>query len=375
MGTGGAEVLTLDVLSRLDREAFHVEVLCLREPGTLGAEVEERGVPLRVLGRSGRYDTSTLPRLVGYLRAADPDVFLTMTEHAPLFFARLAAPLARRPETVVAVHAFGEEGRLPGWMMRTMFLSDVLLLIAPSQRRALERVQGLGRSPWRSAPVAYIRNGISVGAPPGPTARAEGRARLGLSDSDLVIGTVAGFRRVKGHDVLLRAVAELAPTERRLRLVFLGFGEEEEALARQTRELGLSERVVWAGRRRDVREVLPAFDVKCLPSRREAFPLAVMEAMAAGLPIVASRTGGVPEMVSDGDEGLLVRPEDHVALAASLRRLLGDSALRARMGAAARRRAERDFDIRDTVVGYEALFRALASRRRRGAGPHPPAAG
>ena len=362
MGTGGAEVLTLEVLSRLDRGAFRAEVLCLREPGTLGGEVAERGVPLEVLGRHGRYDPTTLPRLVRRFAHEGPDVVLTMTEHAPVFFGRLAARLARRPATVVAVHVFGEEERLPRWMMGTMFLSDALVLIAPAQGRILEQEQGLGRRPWRRAPLAYIRNGIPVGPPPGPDARARGRRLLGLGDSDLVVGTVAGFRPVKGHDVLLRAAAELATCTPRLRIVLVGFGPLEEALVRLAGELGLADRVVFAGRRRDVHDILPAFDLKCLPSRLEAYPLAVMEAMAAGLPVVACDRGGLPEMVSDGEEGLLFRAGDHLALAACLRRLLCDPALRARMGAAARRRAEREFDIRTTVVRYEALFRTLAAR-------------
>lgn len=362
MGTGGAEVLTLEVLSRLDRRAFRAEVLCLREPGTLGGEVAARGVPLEVLGRRGRYDPTTLPRLVRRFAHGGPDVVLTMTEHAPVFFGRLAARLARRPATVVAMHAFGEEERLPRWMMGTMFLSDALVLIAPAQARILEQEQGLGRRPWRRAPLAYIRNGIPVGPPPGPDARARGRGLLGLGDSDLVIGTVAGFRPVKGHDVLLRAAAELATGAPRLRIVLVGSGPLEEALVRLAGELGLADRVVFAGRRRDVHDILPAFDLKCLPSRFEAYPLAVMEAMAAGLPVVACDRGGLPEMVSDGEEGLLFRAGDHLALAACLRRLLCDPALRARMGAAARRRAEREFDIRTTVVRYEALFRTLAGR-------------
>jgi glycosyltransferase involved in cell wall biosynthesis len=162
--------------------------------------------------------------------------------------------------------------------------------------------------------------------------------------------------------VLLRALAELAPAEPRLRAVAVGFGELEHELPRLAAELGISDRVTFTGRRRDVRRLLPAFDLKCLPSRREAYPLAVMEAMAAGLPVVACDQGGVPELVSDGEHGLLFRSGDHLALAASLRRLLVDAPLRARMGAAARRRAEREFDIRLTVARYEALFRALAGR-------------
>ena len=116
---------------------------------------------------------------------------------------------------------------------------------------------------------------------------------------------------------------------------------------------------MFAGTRLDARSLIPAFDVSCLPSRWEAYPLVVMEAMAAGVPVVVSDCGGLPSMVSEGVEGLRCPPGDERAFAAALTALLADPARRARMGQAARLRAERDFDLAVTVHRYEELFAGL----------------
>lgn len=363
---GGAEALTAEVLGRLDRDAFEPRILCLRRPGPLGADLPGRGVPLEVLGRRSRYDLRTAPQLVRRLGRGRVDVVLTISQWAPVFFSRLVGRVPGGPATVLALHSFCDagdpDGRLPRWMVESMWLTDCVVMLGDAQRRSLEAELGLGRLPWRRARVALVPNGIALGAPPGPRDRLEARRRLALGQDDLAVGVVARLWPVKGVDVLLHALALLAPRLPRLRCLVFGDGPEAPRLERLAAGLGVAGRLTFAGHRTDVRELLPALDVACLPSLSEAYPLAAMEAMAAAVPVVASACGGLPELVSSGRDGLLVPPGDARALAAAIAGLLADPALRGRMGAAGRTRAERAFGVERTVAGYEALIRGLARR-------------
>jgi glycosyltransferase involved in cell wall biosynthesis len=177
-----------------------------------------------------------------------------------------------------------------------------------------------------------------------------------------VLGVVARLAPQKAHEVLLRAVARLAPDRPGLRLVVVGGGERETALRNLTAELGLTDRVLFTGVRRDVAELLPGFDVSCLSSVHEGVPLAVLESMAAGLPVVATARGALPDLITEGVEGHLVPAGDVTALAARLGELADDPARRAELGARARARAEREFSIQCTVDGYQRLLTGLVAR-------------
>jgi glycosyltransferase involved in cell wall biosynthesis len=235
-----------------------------------------------------------------------------------------------------------------------------------------------GRARGALAPVV-IPNGLDLGAldreaaaPPGPLPPAPaGALRV------LVPATLA---RRKGQDVLLDALGRLAPVGRRFAVWLAGEGPAREALRRRTQRLGLEAAVHLLGRRTDVLALALAADCVVLPSRQEGHPLALLEALALGRPVLACAVGGVPEIVDPGRTGLLVPPEDPAALAAALERLRRDPALRARLGAAAARAARARFDVRRSVAAVEALYRrVLADRREPGvrraevpSGPAPP---
>ena len=364
---GGAEMLLLNVLRRMDRSAVRPRLVCLRSEGPLAAEFRAAGVPVEVLGRSGRWDLSTVPRLVRSLRADRTDVVLVNHHHrAALTLGRIAARLAGVPANVVAAHdmdltAVG--GRvLPRHDVETLFLSSALVLLAPSQGRYLHDEEGVGSRPWRRAREVVIGNGVELPSVVTSTDRAAGRALLGLADDAQVIGVVARLSPQKAHGVLLRAVAALVPGRERLRLVVVGEGPEDADLKALAAELGIADRVQFTGVRRDVAELLPAFDVSCLSSVHEGAPLIVLESMAAGVPVVATAVGALADLVADGIEGRLVPSGDHAALAAALAELIDDPQLRAAMGARARERAERSHSIAHTVQGYEALLKELVPR-------------
>ncbi|MGH4012314.1 MAG: glycosyltransferase [Pseudonocardiaceae bacterium] len=364
---GGAEMLLLNLCRHLDRSLVQPRLICLREAGPLAAEFQAAGVPIEVLDRTGAYDLRTLPRLVRLLRRNRTDAILVTHHHrAALTLGRLAARMACVPANVVAAHDMDltRVGRrcLPRHVVETLFLSHALVLLAPSQGRYLREEEGVGRYPWRRVREVVIPNGIVVTPAPTSQDRVRARARLGLSTDDVVLGIVARLSPQKAHHVLLRAVASLVPDRPRLRLVVVGGGEEEHALRSLAAELGIADRVLFTGIRRDVPELLAAFDVACLSSVHEGVPLTVLESMAAGLPVVATDCGALPDLVTDGEDGFLVPVGDITMLAGRLAELCDGPERRAAMGARARARAEREFSIEHTAIGFQQLLCGLVHR-------------
>jgi glycosyltransferase involved in cell wall biosynthesis len=184
------------------------------------------------------------------------------------------------------------------------------------------------------------------------------RGELGISPDAPLAGTVGSLTPKKSHETLLRATRLARRSLPDLRVAVVGQGPMAGALHRRAAELAVEDAVAFVGYREDAARVASAFDVFVLSSRHEGLPVALLEAMAAGRPVVATRVGGVPEVVRDGGEGILVPPGDPEALAAAMVTVLVDSDLQARLGEAARRRAA-DFDIRRTVRRHEEVYARL----------------
>jgi glycosyltransferase involved in cell wall biosynthesis len=365
---GGAEVVLLDTLRHLDRDLVLPKVVCLREAGELAADFRAAGVDVEVLDRSGRYDLSTLPRLVRLLRSDRTDVVLVTHHHrAALAIGRLAARLGGA-HSVVAVHdmdltSVGHRC-LPRSAVETLFFSDALLLLAPSQGDYLHREEGVGRFPWRRTREVVVPNGIRIPAVPDPATRHQVRTELGYQDADVVVGIVAQLRPQKAHEVLFNAMARLVTTLPELRLLVVGGGARETELRELADQLGIAERTRFTGIRRDVPRLLAGLDISCLSSVHEGVPLTVLESMAAGLPVVATDCGALCDVVDEGVTGHLVPVGDVSALAARLRELVRDPAQRRRMGGAGRARAERDFAIERTVDRLQQLLVPLIRKDR-----------
>lgn len=365
---GGAETVLLETFRRMDPAVVRPRVVCLREAGPLAPDFRAAGVEVEVLDRSGRFDLRTVPRLVRSLRRDRTEVVLVAHHHrAALAIGRLAARLVGA-KSVVAAHDMDltSVGRrcLPRSTVETLFLSDALVLLAPSQGEYLQREEGVGRFPWRRTREAVIPNGIRVPPPPDPALRAEVRTELGYGDADVVVGIVARLSAQKAHHVLFEAVARLAPTRPRLRLLVVGGGARDAELRALTRSLGIADRTRFTGVRRDVPRLLAGLDVSCLSSVHEGVPLTVLESMAAGLPVVATDCGAVRDLVDEGVTGHLVPVGDVAALAVRLGELAADPSRRHRLGAAGRARAERDFGIERTAEGFEHLMTSLTRKDR-----------
>lgn len=281
------------------------------------------------------------------------------------FIGRLAATLAGTPVIVHTVHGFAFHAH-ERWWRRHLFLwlerlaarwCDHLVVISqPLIDWALrERI-----APRRRMTKVY--SGINLEVFRRPVDTAAVRAALGLDGRDFVIGEVAKLWPGKGHEVLFRAAATLKDRLPRLRLLIIGEGALEPALRRLARELGIAERVVFTGFRSDIPALMHAVDAAVLPSLFEGMGRAVLEAQAVGKPVIASRVGGIPDLIVDGQTGLLIEPGNVQALAAAILRVSTQPDVGRRLGQAAQRAFDERFEARTMVRQLVDLYQQLLCR-------------
>ncbi|MFQ5877310.1 MAG: glycosyltransferase [Acidobacteriota bacterium] len=359
---GGAERLILMTAPRLQRRGFDVLVACLKGWGPLGEELERRGVRAVALGASGALDLRAACRLLSLLRRERVQIL-----HAHLFPANLAARLLGRaagvPVVVCAHHDTDIDMPRRNRLLEraTAGLSDAVVACSEAVRRYALRTYGLG--PGR---VRTLRNAVEQPPSPIEALRREAlRREFGAGPSDLLLGTVGRLvEPKKGIPVFLAAARRIARELPAVRFVVVGDGPDREGVEACAAREGVSHRTTFAGFRRDVEDVMASLDLLVQPSNWEGFGLTLVEAMAAGIPVVATRVGGVPEVVVDGRTGLLVPPADPDALARACLDLLSDRERALRLGRAGRERARGEFSIEDLVERTAALYRELLDGRR-----------
>jgi glycosyltransferase involved in cell wall biosynthesis len=336
LNVGGAEAELVRIACGLDRTRFRPLVITLQDAGPLAGDLGD----VEVLS-------------------------INCCKAWPGTWRTLSRRLAERRPAIVQSFLFGEnllcraigKGIVVSGLQGS--LSDACET-APSLRLSLDRATFdratavvsnseyyrtlYGSLGFDARKIRVIRSGV---AEPPAASGASVRAQFGIRDDELVVTCLARLVERKGHDDLIRAQSGL-------RLLFAGDGPYRRHLEGRG--------AILAGARRDVPEVLAASDIVALPSRfGEGCPNALLEAMAAGKPVVAARTGGIPEVVVDGETGLLVPREDPEALRTALQRLAADPALRARLGAAGRERVRREFSVPALVRSYEALYSELTA--------------
>jgi len=337
---GGAENAMFMLLESLDRAAWEPTLLLDDAPGVepLLERAAALGVPVRLVAPLplGLRGARRVPALARLLKRHHPDVFHAhMSSPVACKWALAAAVLARVPAVLgtVQVGEYEPPDRSAYWQLRAL-ARGVDRYLAVSGAIAAELVERLG---WPAAKVEVSYNAVdvartAVAPPPGL------REQLGGGATRPLVLTPARLDAQKGHDVLLEAATAVPDA----RFVFAGEGPERGRLEALAADKGLADRVLFLGRRDDVPQLLAAADVFALPSLYEGSSLAVLEAMAAGTPVVSSAIGGTDELIEAGESGLLVAPGDSGALATALRRLLDEPELGQRLAARARERVEED---------------------------------
>jgi len=358
---GGAERVAVTVAARLDRNRFE-PLVCVsrRESWTPLREIlESADVPLITLDRTHRAALWSWGPFVTLLRRARIDVL-----HSHMFGSNVWGTVFGRlmgvPVVVAHEHGWSFERNPLRYAVDRELIgrgADVLVAVSRADRA---RIVELERVP--TGKVRFIPNRIVPLPPP----RLDLRSELGLPDAAPVIGTLTVLRPEKALDVLVEATALLRPQFPELRVLIAGTGPDEERLRSLIHARGLDRTVLLLGFRANVADVLASLDVAIFTSDREGSPLAVIEAMAAGKPIVATRVGGIPALVHDEEQALLAPPRDAPALAEAVGRLLRDRELREQLGRNAQQRQRHKFDIEASVEAVEDLYEQLFAASRRG---------
>ncbi len=349
---GGTEQGVVNVIDALAGDFRHT-VVCVTASGALASRLP-RGVAVHALGKRPGLDARALVRLARLLRRLRPDVV-----HSRNWGALDAVPAAWLARVPVRIHGeHGREASDPHGLDRRR--NRIRRLLAPLLDRVvavsadLERwlVEIVGLPPHK---VRLIHNGVDVRRF-SDDGRETGRRALGLSPDGLVVGTVGRLDPVKDQMSLLEAFASLPAGPSGPALVIVGDGPSRATIEARASRPDLAGRVHLLGERSDVPSLLRALDVFVLPSLAEGISNTVLEAMATGLPVVATRTGGNPEIVDDTVTGALVPVGDRAALAEALAAYLTDPHLRALHGKNGRRRAQEAFSLERMARSYQALY-------------------
>ena len=350
---GGAEKTLFALATLIDPRRFPVAGVVSLKPGGLYARrLAERGVAVETLGIARTAALSDAKRLAAVIDRERPDVVHAVMYQA-IQLARLAKPLTSAPFKLVSSPRINYRSR-PLWtLLVDRWLKerdDVLIAECEASRGFLLKKLG-----YKPSKVITIRNGVDLAVPPASKAdREKKRRELGLDAGDVLVGALGRLDRQKGFSTLIEAMARLKGTP--LRCVLLGDGPERARLEALIYKRGLGDRVRLLGEKDEIPSWLSAFDLYCLPSLWEGLPNSLLEAMALGLPVVASGVDGVPEAVTSGTDGLLVPPAEPAALAEALKTLAGDPGKRAALGAAAKAAVGERFTLGRMIGEYERAY-------------------
>jgi glycosyltransferase involved in cell wall biosynthesis len=368
LNVGGTERQLVELVRGLAGTPWRSEVVVFRKTGALLGEMRALDVEPRALSLGGtlrRAGTAlVMGRLASWLRGAS---LLHCHDAYAVMVGVPAARLAGVP-VLAARRDLGHHLSAPQRLVLRGALALATRVLANAATVAAQAARDDGVPASR---LVVVPNGVDLDGFDARAVRVEEPvpAELGVAPTVLMVGRM--IHHVKGHDVFLRAAALVHREQPEVRFLIAGDGERERELRALARALGIVDRVRFLGRRADVPALLARADLICHPARAEGLPNAVLEAMAAGRPLVATTAGGTPELVRDGVDGLLVPPDDAPALAGALLALLADPS-RARFGHSARRRVEEELTLEHLAARTQRVYQEMVGAGART--PSPPTA-
>ena len=351
---GGLENGVVNLVNRLPRMRFQSSICCLGERGAFAARVNS-DVAIHQLGWNGGNDPALVFRLARLFRTSAPDIVHTRNAES-FYYGFVAARLAGISTIVHSEHGRSFDDRAIRLRVQRWFSRHTHGIFAVSQQLKADLVRYVG---LREQSVQVLYNGVDT-AHFGTTERESARCDIGIHEAKLMIGSVGRLAAVKNHALLINAIARLNRPE--VTLMLVGDGPERQSLEALVARLRIGHQVRFVGHRDDVAGLLAAMDIFVLPSVSEGLSNTLLEAMASGVACVASDVGGNAEIVAHEQSGYLFASDDVMALTGYLDQLCSDAKLRDSIGAAGRRRVEKEFSIDAMISRYEGFYRAAATR-------------
>ena len=352
---GGLERVIESIVTGLDKDRYDAEVWCLVRGGQIADELIDMEVSVKILGMKSYYNPLRVAALSQLMRKEKIEILHTHGYFASTF-GRLAAILARVPIIITHVHStyYGYSKRNLLIERFLSFFTDKIVCVSMAVQKFVLEVEGINEKK-----TLVIYNGVEdLGV---REAKSEvSRKSFGISDSDIVVITVASLTPHKGHSVLIDAMHILSQEYQSLRFLIVGDGPLRNDLAEYVKRLGLSQNIIFTGLRKDIYSLLRLSDIFVLPSlEREGLGIAMIEAMACGLPVIGTRLGGIPELIEENVNGFLVTPGNPEELAVAVEKLISDKTARERMGRMGRRIFEKKFTVTKMTESIESLYDEL----------------
>ena len=355
LSIGGAQTALYRLLKGMNRERYDLHVVCLYNGDSYIAEqIRALSIPVYDLGMDSKVRLDAFVRLFWYLKSDKPSILHTWMFHANIP-GRLIGRFARVPVIISSERTMGQEGFIRRLFNRvTVSLVDRVICVSRSVADFAAQTIKIPKSK-----LLVVPNGITLAEYDNLPGRESARAAFKLDAHAVIIGAIGRPRPVKGYEILLDAFARVALVDSTAHLLFVGEGPSRLILKTKVSSLGLNERVTFLDDQIDITRLLPAINLLAIPSLFEGMPNVALEAMAAGLPIIATSVGGTPEVVVDGKTGYLVPPRNPDALADAILKLLDNPDLCLRMGRAGRERVKKHFSIERTIKKTEQIYEDL----------------
>lgn len=359
---GGAEVGLLTTLKNIDRDRFDCTVVSIEKGDEVGREIERSGFRVIYLNDNARlFNLPLIGKIASILRREEPDILHTSLFYAN-FFGRMAALFSKPCAIVTEERSVYTEKRFYHIALDRLLsaVTDKIIVCSNSVLDFTAKRGGIDREK-----LYLIYNAVDASRFDIQQDKDTLRDKLGFSKDAFVVGTVGSIIPKKGHRVLIDACRLLNKDIPLLKLLIIGEGESRKDLMDLVRDYGMEKEIIFLGSRRDIPQLMKAMDLFVLPSFQEGFPRTLVEAMYMGLPVIASNISGIPEIVRDGENGILVRPGDSEGISAKMLGIYKDAALKNRLGVNARKTVESGYLPRHYIGKLEELYTKLMERVKR----------
>lgn len=365
MEVGGSQRQIVHLLGAMDRARWQPELVYFRNPSFLLGSLRDQGIPVHHVPKSGAFDPVFLYRLANLMRQRRYDLVHAFSITAELWSLLASRLMADPPPLVSSLRSLNLDAPRWQWRIKSRILRSSAATIANAQAAA-QAAAGLADFPEER--ITVIGNGVPVPPPMDPLQRQALRASIGVPPGRVFGLFVGRLTPVKNLPCLIDALGGLAPDQRPW-MALAGDGPESEGLAQRRAQLGLDDDLRLLGERADATRLMQAADFLVLCSHQEGLSNAIIEAMVAGCPVLASRVGGNVELVQHESTGLLFASNDRAELAAALERVTGDAGLRQRLATQARARALERYSVAALAAATQKVYeRCLAPRRSRSTG-------